>query len=48
MYVLKEPEKKISFLITPSMDTTPDDYTFMIGVENDQVSYMKAISVKIV
>lgn len=46
--VLPGEEKKISFLITPSMDTTPDDYTFMIGVENDQVSYMKAISVKIV
>ncbi len=46
--VLPGEEKKISFLITPSKDTAPDDYTFMIGVENDQVSYMKAISVKIV
>jgi virginiamycin B lyase len=39
--------KQVSFLITPSMDTKPGDYTMMIGVEDDQVSYMKAITLQI-
>jgi virginiamycin B lyase len=40
-------EKRVSFLITPSQDTRTGDYTMMIGVEDDRVSQMKAITLRI-
>ncbi len=40
-------EKRVSFLITPSQDTGTGDYTLMIGVEDDRVSQMKAITLRI-
>jgi len=41
-------EKTVSFLITPSADIQPGEYTMMVGVEDDQVSYLKSLSLKIV
>jgi virginiamycin B lyase len=40
-------EKRVSLLITPSQDTRAGDYTMMIGVEDDRVSQMKAITLRI-
>ena len=40
-------EKRVSFLITPSQDTRTGYYTMMIGVEDDRVSQMKAITLRI-
>jgi virginiamycin B lyase len=36
-----------SFAFTPSIDLKRGEYTLMIGAENDSVSYLKAIKVKI-
>ena len=41
-------EKRVSFLITPSQDTPAGDYTMMIGVEDDRVSHMKAITLRVI
>jgi virginiamycin B lyase len=40
-------EKKISFTFTPATELKPGDYTLMIGAENDSVSYLRAIKIKI-
>ena len=40
-------EKGVSFLITPSPDTPKGDYTMMIGVEDDRVSQLKALTLRI-
>jgi virginiamycin B lyase len=39
--------KEISFLFTPAQDLKAGDYTFMLGAENDEVSYLKAVKVHI-
>jgi virginiamycin B lyase len=40
-------EKKISFTFTPSTELKPGDYILMIGAENDSLSYLRAIKIKI-
>ena len=39
--------KQISFIFTPSSDLKAGVYTLMIGAENDDVSYLKAVKVNI-
>jgi uncharacterized membrane protein len=41
-------DKTVSFLITPSDDIKPGEYTVMLGVEDDQVSYLKSLSLRII
>jgi virginiamycin B lyase len=36
-----------SFVFTPSIDLKRGEYTLMIGVEDDSVSYLKATKIKI-
>jgi len=40
-------EKEISFIFTPATELKPGDYTLMIGAENDSLSYLRAINIKI-
>jgi virginiamycin B lyase len=40
-------EKEISFTFTPSKELKQGDYTLMIGAENDSISYLRAIKIKI-
>ena len=40
--------KKVSFIVTPSGDLKPGKYLLMLGAENSDVSYMKAISINII
>ena len=40
-------EKEISFTFTPSTELKSGDYTLMIGAENDSISYLRAIKIKI-
>ena len=39
--------KEISFLFTPAQDLKEGEYTIMLGAENNEVSYLKAIRVHI-
>jgi virginiamycin B lyase len=39
--------KEITFLFTPAQDLKAGDYTIMLGAENDEVSYLKAVKVHI-
>jgi virginiamycin B lyase len=45
------PEKgrtmEVSFTFTPSLHSNPGQYTLMVGAENDYVSYLKAIKIKV-
>jgi virginiamycin B lyase len=41
-------EQEVSFEFTPSDDLKPGEYMLMIGAENDSVSYLKPIKVKII
>ncbi len=38
----------VSFTITPSIDLKPGQYTMMIGAENDVVSYLRGIKLRII
>lgn len=38
---------EFSFTFTPSLDSKPGEYILMVGVENDYVSYLKAIKTKV-
>jgi hypothetical protein len=38
----------VSFTITPSIDLKPGQYTLMLGAENDAVSYLRAIRLRII
>ncbi len=40
-------EREVSFTFIPSTDLKPGDYVLMIGAENDSISYLKAIRIKI-
>jgi virginiamycin B lyase len=40
-------EQQVSFEFTPSIDLKPGDYTLMLGAENDSVSYLQAVKIKI-
>jgi virginiamycin B lyase len=40
--------KKVSFIVTPSGDLKPGKYVIMLGAENSDVSYMKAISINVI
>jgi virginiamycin B lyase len=40
-------EQDVSFTFTPSTDLKPGDYTLMIGAENDSISYLRAVKVRI-
>jgi virginiamycin B lyase len=40
-------EKEVSFEFMPSADLKSGDYTLMIGAENDSISYLKAVKIKI-
>jgi hypothetical protein len=40
--------KHISFIFTPSIDLKPGQYTLMIGAENDAVSYLRAIKIRVI
>jgi virginiamycin B lyase len=40
-------EQEVSFEFIPSADLKPGDYTLMIGAENDSISYLKAVKIKI-
>jgi hypothetical protein len=37
----------VSFTFTPSIELKPGQYTLMIGAENDAVSYLRPIKVRI-
>jgi uncharacterized protein YaaQ len=39
--------KEHYFAFTPSIDLKTGEYTLMIGVEDNSVSYLKAIKIKI-
>jgi virginiamycin B lyase len=41
-------EQEVSFEFIPSADLKPGDYILMIGAENDSISYLKAVKIKIV
>jgi virginiamycin B lyase len=41
-------EYEVSFEFIPSAHQKPGNYTLMIGAENDSVSYLKAISIRII
>jgi uncharacterized membrane protein len=41
-------EKEVSFEFIPSNDLKPRDYTLMIGAENDSISYLKAVRIRII
>jgi virginiamycin B lyase len=38
---------QVSFIFTPSIDLTPGEYMLMIGAEDDSVSYLKALMIRI-
>jgi streptogramin lyase len=38
----------VSFTFTPSIDLKPGQYTLMLGAENDAVSYLRAIRLRII
>ena len=40
-------EQEVSFEFIPSTDLEPGDYTLMIGAENNSISYLKAVKIKI-
>ena len=40
-------EQEVSFTFTPSADLKPGGYTLMIGAENDSISYLRAVKIKI-
>jgi virginiamycin B lyase len=40
-------EREVSFAFIPSTDLKPGDYVLMIGGENDSISYLKAIRIRI-
>jgi virginiamycin B lyase len=40
-------EREVSFTFIPSTDLKPGDYVLMIGGENDSISYLKAIRIRI-
>ena len=41
-------EYEVSFEFVPSVDQKPGNYTLMIGAENDSISYLKAVNVRII
>jgi virginiamycin B lyase len=41
-------EKEVSFEFIPSDDLKSEDYTLMIGAENDSISYLKAVNIRII
>lgn len=41
-------EQEVSFEFIPSTDLEPGDYTLMIGAENNSISYLKAVKIKII
>jgi uncharacterized membrane protein len=40
-------EQEVSFTFIPSVDLKPGEYVLMIGAENDSISYLKAIRIRI-
>ena len=40
-------EREVSFTFIPSTDLKPGDYVLMIGAENDSISYLRAITIKV-
>jgi virginiamycin B lyase len=49
LITLKEgEEEEVSFEFTPSADQLPGSYTLMIGVEDNSISYLKAIKIEII
>jgi virginiamycin B lyase len=40
-------EQEVSFEFIPSADLKPGDYTLMIGAENDSISYLRGVKIKI-
>jgi virginiamycin B lyase len=43
----KKKKEQISFIFTPSADLKPGRYTLMVGAENDDITYLRAIKIKI-
>jgi virginiamycin B lyase len=43
----KKKKEQISFIFTPSADLKPGRYTLMVGAENDAITYLRAIKIKI-
>jgi virginiamycin B lyase len=41
-------EQEVSFEFIPSTDLEPGDYTLMIGAENNSISYLRAVKIKII
>ena len=41
-------EREVSFTFIPSTDLKPGDYILMIGAENDSISYLRAIRIKVI
>jgi uncharacterized membrane protein len=40
-------EQEVLFTLIPSTDLKPGDYTLMIGAENDSISYLRPVKIKI-
>jgi uncharacterized membrane protein len=40
-------EQEVSFEFMPSTDLESGDYTLMIGAENNSISYLRAVKIKI-
>ena len=40
-------KEQISFIFMPSADLKPGRYTLMVGAENDAITYLRAIKIKI-
>jgi virginiamycin B lyase len=43
----KKKKEQISYIFTPSADLKPGRYTLMVGAENDAITYLRAIKIKI-
>jgi virginiamycin B lyase len=45
---VKKKKEQISFIFTPSKDLKLGRYTLMVGAENDNITYLRAIKIKII
>ena len=41
-------EQEVSFVLTPSKNTIPGEYTLMLGAENESVSISKAVKIRVI
>jgi virginiamycin B lyase len=41
-------EQEVSFVLTPSENTIPGEYTLMLGAEDESVSISKAVKIDVI